>query len=109
MFSLRITGESVQYLSTKKNLEVSHESELLSDIEKCEKEEDRADNPNRINKKLHECLEIKQKKMKRPYVRSRVQRLQDGGIPIKYFCLHIKTATIRLTDVLTVGQHWNAS
>ena len=37
MFFLHIRGETVRYSSTKKKLEVSHESELLSDIEKTRK------------------------------------------------------------------------
>ena len=42
MLFLRIRGETVRYSSTKNKQEVSHESGLLSDIEKLENEEDRA-------------------------------------------------------------------
>ena len=64
---LHIRGETVQHSSTKKKLEVSRDSELLSDIEKLKNEEDRADNQNKI-KKQYELLEIREKKMKSHYV-----------------------------------------
>ena len=72
MLFLRIRGETVRYSSTKNKLEVSRESELLSDMEKLENEEDRADSENKINQKQYELLEIREKKMKGHYVRSRV-------------------------------------
>ena len=93
MLFLRIRGETVRYSSTKNKLEVSHESELLSDIEKLENEEDRADSESKINKKQYELLEIRENKMKGHYVRSRVQWLLDGENPPN-FSVHLKRETI---------------
>ena len=86
MLFLRIRGETVRYSSTKNKLEVSRESELLSDLEKLENEEDMADSHNKINQKQYELLEIREKKMKGHYVRSRAQWLLDGEKPTKFFC-----------------------
>ena len=87
MLFLCIRGETVRYSSTKNKQEVSHESGLLSDIEKLENEEDRADSQNKINQKQYELLEIMEYKIKGHYVRSRVQWLLDGEKPTKFFCL----------------------
>ena len=55
MLFLRIRGETLRYSSTKKKLEVSHESELLSDIEKLQNKEDRADSQKKINQNNMNC------------------------------------------------------
>ena len=93
MLFLRIRGETVRYSSSTKNkLEVSRESELLSDLEKLENEEDIADSHNKINQKQYELLEIREKKMKGHYVRSRAQWLLDGEKPNS--SVHLKRETI---------------
>ena len=62
MLFLRIRGETVRYSSTKNKLEVSHESELLSDIEKLENEEDRAYSENKINQNNMNCWRLGKRK-----------------------------------------------
>ena len=87
--------EAVWYSSTRNKQEVSRESGLLSDIEKLENEEDRAESQNKI--KQYELLEIRENKMKGHYVRSRAQWLLDEEKPTKLFCSLEKRSYISKT------------
>ena len=86
MLLLRIRGETVQYSSIKKKLDSKRESELMSEIERLEKEEHITENQIRLVEKQHQLIELREKSMKGHYIRSRAQWLQEGEKPTKYFC-----------------------
>ena len=82
---LRIRGETLKYSSLKRKQKENSETELISEIEKLENENNPRDT-NVINAKKQELFAIREAKMKGHYIRSRVQWLKDGERPTKFFC-----------------------
>ena len=85
MILLRIRGETVKYSSKQRRLKNKQEK-ILTEIQNLEKAEDTEENQNTIRIKQQELVNIRETKMKGHYIRSRVQWLQLGEKPSKYFC-----------------------
>ena len=86
MILLRIRGETIKYSSKQKRLKDNQENRLLSEIQSLEQAEDIPENQNTIRIKQQELLNIRENRMKGHFIRSRVQWLQMGEKPSKYFC-----------------------
>ena len=87
MLLLRIRGESIKFASGQKKKESKTERQLIKDIETLESQESNfASNSTLLPDKRADLERIRSKKLEGQMVRSRIQWLQEGEKPSKYFC-----------------------
>ena len=84
---LRIRGEVIKFASTLKMKQLNAEKNLIADIKALES----VPQPNCVNSELlldkkEELERLRKVKMKGQSVRARLQWLQKGEKPSKYFC-----------------------
>ena len=83
---LRIRGETIKFATTQKKKSSKVEKQLISDIEFLEAQDPNyTANSTLLLDKRAELESIRSKKLKGQLVRSRLQWLQDGEKPSKYF------------------------
>ena len=82
---MKIRGETVKYGARMKRIKNEKEMQLLSDIENLEKVES-IYNVNLLEVKQRELQELREEKLKGAFIRSRVQWLNEGEKPSRYFC-----------------------
>ena len=84
---LRIRGESIKFATHEKQKRSKLESNLINDIKILESSETlHASNMDLLEDKKQELENIRKVKMKGKSVRSRLQWLQEGEKPSKFFC-----------------------
>ena len=87
MLLLRIRGETVKFVSREKKKTSKIENKLIDEIETLESQESMETvNSSLLQDKKSELETIRAKKIEGQIIRSRMQWLQDGEKPTKYFC-----------------------
>ena len=84
---LEIRGNTITYSSHKKKKEELEEKKLNDDIKRIEEKDTlNQEEMLRLEEKKNRLQEIREKKIKGMMIRSRLQWIQDGEKPSKYFC-----------------------
>ena len=85
MLLLKIRVENIKYASNLQKGQETREQQLISDIELLENS-NISNNAAELKGKRIELQGLRENKVKRAYVRSRVQWLKEGEKTSKYFC-----------------------
>ena len=84
--TLRIRGESIKYSSKLKKQNENLENKFKKDIQSLEEQDNLEETNKKLYDKKQELEKLREDKIRGEMIRARIQWINEGERPSKYFC-----------------------